>query len=170
MSIVPLRGHRAALPIPADACRILRLTDETMLNSVSYCLRRCKNGTEIMLTVRIDRRKALSWNVSAMTGHWPRSFTEARQWIEAYAGRYGHEVIETLPPNRKKRAPKEDRAVLNSGGCREAWLSADYPDLYAEACLRCRHPGGFCSQDGYCHYGDCDMEMMPLQAEQAEVE
>lgn len=39
---------------------------------------------------------------------------------------------------------------------KESWLRSDDPKKFAIAACRCQHPGGFCIQDGHCHYGgDC---------------
>ena len=38
----------------------------------------------------------------------------------------------------------------------EQWLVSEDHERYAEAALRCQHPGGYCTSDGYCHYdGTC---------------
>lgn len=37
------------------------------------------------------------------------------------------------------------------GAPRESWLRSEDPEKFAEAMMRCKHPGGFCAQDGFCH-------------------
>lgn len=38
----------------------------------------------------------------------------------------------------------------------EAWLSSDVPERFAEAAIKCQHAGGFCMDDGFCHFdGQC---------------
>ena len=37
----------------------------------------------------------------------------------------------------------------------ENWLKSEDNEKWAEAMMKCKHPAGFCGQDGYCHYGDC---------------
>ena len=37
----------------------------------------------------------------------------------------------------------------------EAWLRSEDPEKFAEAAILCQHAGGFCIQDGYCHYAGC---------------
>lgn len=39
---------------------------------------------------------------------------------------------------------------------RASWLSSDDPARFADAMMKCRHPGGYCAADGRCHLaGDC---------------
>lgn len=45
---------------------------------------------------------------------------------------------------------------MNKGPAREEWLKSEDPDEYAAAMVLCQHAGGYCSQDGFCHFeGSC---------------
>jgi len=143
-----------------------------------FRLRRRRKGTEVWLTTTPAMRHErdgttvvvpFEMNLSADRDEWPPTFEAARKWVKAYAAGHGL-VLEEIVPERQ-RYPKpspEDRRLLKEGGCKEEWLGSDVPELWAEAMCRCRHPGGFCGQDGFCHYGDCRMamrqeaEVMPL--------
>jgi hypothetical protein len=35
---------------------------------------------------------------------------------------------------------------------RESWLRSDDSDKFAEAAVKCQHAGGFCLDDGFCHF------------------
>jgi hypothetical protein len=111
-----------------------------------------------MFTVPVNDQCAFSWNVTTQLNLNHRTFAEARRWVHAYAAGYGRKVEEVVKP-RKKSPTGNDAKVFRAGGCKEQWLSSDIPDLWAEAMVRCQHPGGHCGQDGFCHYGDCKMEM-----------
>jgi hypothetical protein len=86
--------------------------------------------------------------------------------VQAYAAGHGL-VLEEIVRERpcRPRGSREDRQFLKDGGCKEEWLESDVPELWAEAMCRCRHPGGFYGQDGFCHYGDCSMAMRQRQEE-----
>lgn len=160
--VLLMRRPRRPFPIPVDACRILNLTGSDFVHQpVSYALRRRRDGVHIMFSVVIGPRMAFSWTVGADKGL--RSFDEARAWVRAYAARYGN-AVEEIVKERTPRPKGADAKLLKAGGCAEAWLSHDNPVLWAEAMVRCRHPAGYCGQDGYCHYGDCDMAMSPEAA------
>lgn len=127
-----------------------------------YTLRTRRCGVEVGLVAPVR------WSTGQETGHWinlsylsdiyPRNFAAARQWVRAWADRHGMQLEEKAKP-RYPSASRDDNAVFLAGGCREAWLSSDVPKLWAEAVVRCQHAGAYCGQDGFCHYGDCDMQM-----------
>jgi hypothetical protein len=152
---------RQPMPIPASACRIIGsmgINAPDTIGRVQYTLRTRKRGVEIMFKASASGAQAFTWNVSAMLDVWPENFAEARQWVAAYAAGYGQTVQEITKP-RDPQPTGDDRKVFKAGGCREWWLRSDVPKLFGEATFRCQHAGGFCMQDGYCHFGTCDMEM-----------
>lgn len=163
MHDIRLARRRQPIPIPASATKIIGMlggdsaVPGTMVN-VKFRLRRIKAGVEVFLSV-----PGFSWNLSHMEGRWLASFAEARAWVAAYAARYG-QTFDEVVRERQKAATGDDRKFLKAGGCREAWLASDVPELWAEAQVRCQHAGAFCGQDGYCHLGGCDMEMNPDEA------
>lgn len=129
---------------------------------MTFRLKTRRRGVEMWLVTQ-DVNK-FSWNLSAHENVWPANFTEARAYIARYAARYGQDILEAEPDRpRMKRATGDDARLLKAGGCREAWLDSDVPALWSEAMMRCGHAGGYCGQDGHCHYGNCDMEMRPMQ-------
>lgn len=127
-----------------------------------FSLRTRRKGVEVWLLAPIvwpdGQQTWRGLNLSATCGIWPSDFTAARQWVRAWADRHGMR-LEEKERKRYPRASRRDNAVFLAGGCCEAWLSSDVPKLWAEAVVRCQHAGGYCGQDGFCHYGDCDMEM-----------
>lgn len=132
-----------------------------------FSLRTRRRGVEVRLLAPIrwstGQQTWSGLNLSVTHDVWPEDFAAARQWVQAWADRHGM----TLEEKKKDRYPnpsREDNEVFKVGGCREAWLSSDVPKLWAEAMVRCQHAGGHCGQDGFCHYGDCNMEMMPIPA------
>lgn len=152
-----LARRRQPIPIPASATKIIGLMagDDaipgTMID-VRFRLKRLKKGVEVFLSV-----PGFSWNLSYTENRWPASFAEAREWVSAYAARYG-QIFEEAVKDRAKVPTGNDRKLLKAGGCRESWLASDVPALFGEAAVRCHHAGAYCMQDGYCHLGDCDME------------
>src|SRR5262249_23082496 len=106
-------------------------------------------------------------NLSILTGIFPKNFTAARQWVIAWADRHGMS-LEEKGKKRYPRASHQDNAIFKAGDCRESWLSSDVPKLWAEAMVRCQHPAGYCGGDGFCHYGDCAMQMCPKHEPEAE--
>ena len=157
---------RVPLPIPADATRIIGdLGGKIQRHApATFSLRRrfVRGGVEVRLHI-----PGFTWSLSGMVDHYPASFDDARQWVAAYGARHG-QIITEEPSSRPRevRPAGEDAKLLRAGGCREAWLRSDTPKLWAEATARCKHPGQFCGTDGFCHYGNCDMEMDPLPPEQ----
>lgn len=153
---------RRPLPIPGSACRILgdSIYDGFSAGKYTFALRTRRGlGVEIMMHVPENPHLGFSWNLSTMLEKWPANFREAREWVHAYAAGFGQEVEERVrrPWPRMKG---EDRKLFKSGGCNEAWLASEVPELFAEAAVRCRHAGGYCMSDGFCHYGTCDMKMV----------
>lgn len=161
--------RRKRIPLPASALSVSGALGLPLPETFTHFrLRRRKRGTEVWIIgpayAPSSTGKMLSMpfslNLSAMLDVWPASFPEARKWVAAYAAGHG-QVLEEECKDRGPRPAPEDRRVLRAGGCREAWLSSDVPELWAEAMVRCKHAGGYCGQDGFCHYGSCDMEMLP---------
>jgi hypothetical protein len=104
-------------------------------------------------------------NLSAVKGIFPDSEEGARKWLKTFAEGHGLHLTERLKV--KKHIPRGNREQyrdLKAGVVKEEWLASDVPALWAEAMVRCQHPGGHCGQDGFCHYGDCNMQMMPEKA------
>lgn len=155
-----LRRARKKIPfrLPDSAVSVLGDIPEPN-GSVTFRLRRVKEGAEIWLSTPMNHG-VFSWSVSHVEKVWPADFDAAREWVAAYAARHGQILEEEIKP-RMKRPIGDDRKLWKAGGCREAWLASDIPDLYAAAAVRCQHMGGFCMYDGYCHFGNCDMEMTP---------
>ncbi|MGV8865201.1 MAG: hypothetical protein ACOH2T_29195 [Pseudomonas sp.] len=157
---IRLARRRQPIPIPACATKIIGMlggdsaVPGTMVN-VKFRLRRIKASVEVFLCV-----PGFSWSLSHMENRWPSSFVEARAWVAAYGAGYG-QTFDEVVKERQKAATGDDRKLLKAGGCREAWLSSDVPALWAGAQVRCQHAGAYCGQDGYCHFGTCDMEMNP---------
>lgn len=129
-----------------------------------YTLRTRRFGVEVGLVAPVR------WSTGEETGHWlnlshltgvfPSDFAAARQWVTAWADRHGMDLEERVKRRDPRPSPAENKLFL-AGGCREEWLSSDVPKLWAEAVTRCQHAGGYCGQDGFCHYGDCAMVMRP---------
>ena len=156
-NVVALRRKKRPIPLPADACRVISDLGGSVPDAwnVRYSLRRCKDGTRVTLSI-----PGFVWNLSSYENHYPPSFAEARLWVAQYLGRYGQEAIEAEPNRpRAKRPSGTDRKVLETGGCLESWLMSDTPRLFGEAMVRCKHAGGYCGEDGFCHYENCDMTM-----------
>lgn len=154
-----LKRQRRPFPIPDSACTIINATGRDFVQyEVQFSLRRSGRGTDVMFIVPAGPLKSFTWNVSYLVEHPLSSFAEARRWAHAYAAGYGQTVVEVVK-QRRRPVPGPEGKALRAGACREAWLDSDTPELWAEAMMRCQHPGGYCGADGYCHYGDCDMEM-----------
>lgn len=157
-NVIRLQRRRQPIPLPASACRVisdlgLPLPDRAW--AVRYSLKRKRRGTVVWLSI-----PGFVWNLSHCEDHYPASFSDARTWVAQYLSRYGQEAIEAEPTRpRAKRPSGTDRKVLETGGCLESWLMSDTPRLFGEAMVRCKHAGGYCGQDGFCHYENCDMTM-----------
>ena len=121
-----------------------------------FALRRRRRGAEVWLISDTGLRV----NLSMRLDEYPRDFAAARVWVRQLEIRHGLHLDEE-PSKRidRIRMAPEDRALYRAGRAAERWLTSDDPRLYAEAMMRCKHPAGFCSADGYCHLGACDMEM-----------
>ncbi len=157
MGVTKFRSlKRKPLPVPEIVTRIWAdgLYEPNEFSEVRFSLRTKKKGTLIYL-----HRGNQQWSLNAATGFWPKNFQAARKYVHQIAASHGYEPFTEIVKERTKRPNGRDAALLKSGGCRETWLSSDVPSIFAEACMRCQHPGGYCMQDGFCHYGDCDMEM-----------
>lgn len=126
---------------------------------VRFNMRRRRNQVELWFHAQSTREMSFSWNVTKQAGATLKTFAEARLWASAYAARYGQTVTE-IKEERIRRAVGADRKMFKAGRCLEAWLSSDVPELAAEAMMRCKHAAGFCWQDGFCHRGTCDMDMI----------
>lgn len=156
-----LARKRKPVPIPATATRIIGAMGGSIGSTeygITFRLRTLRRGVEMWMSI-----PGFSWSLSESEGVWPASFKEARKWLQAYAARFGQTFEETFP-DRYPRPSGADRLLMKAGGCREAWLRSDVPALFGEAAVRCHHAGGYCMADGYCHFGDCDMEMDPQPA------
>ena len=154
--IRPFRRKRQPFPIPEIACVIIGAMggDLPARYGARFSLRRRKAGVEVMFNV-----PGFTWNVTHLEGVTLPNFAAARAWVHAYAARFGQTVVEVVNPRTARPAGKAAKA-LKAGECHEAWLASDIPALWAEAMVRCQHPAGFCGEDGYCHYGDCAMQML----------
>lgn len=149
MGIKSLRGPCRQLPIPKSATRILGQFGLEVPNGygASFSLRRSKNGPRATLHV-----EGFSWCLRLPEN--VKSFSAAREYITAYGLRYGQQISERRKP-KSPRGAERDYERLRSGHIQEDWLKSDVPALYAAAMLRCKHPAGYCSEDGFCHYEDC---------------
>ncbi len=91
--VIPFKSPtRRVLPMPQSAVAamdIFGLDGPTLADQLFFTLTRRKEGTEIGL-----KMGRLWWNLSSMTGTYPRTFKESREWIAGYARCYGHEAIE----------------------------------------------------------------------------
>lgn len=99
------------------------------------------------------------WSLNEAVGKWPETFQEARLLVQQIAASHGYQPFKEIVKDRMKRSTGDDGKAFKAGECREEWLSSDVPELWAEAMTRCQHAGGYCGQDGFCHYGDCNMTM-----------
>lgn len=99
-----------------------------------------------------------TWSASAQEHILPPDFKSAREWVKAYGVKHNQTITERIK-EREKQPKGIDRILFKSGTCHERWLESDVPKLFAEAAIRCQHAGAYCMQDGFCHYGDCDMVM-----------
>jgi len=147
---------RKPLPRPAMMTRMygaLGLSAPSEFTPVRYRLERRRRYALIYL-----HQGNQMWSLNDAIGRNPKTYAEARKLVQQIAATHGYPPLEEITKDRKKVAPLEDRRLLKAGVCKESWLSSDYPELWAEAMMRCQHPGGHCGQDGYCHMGDCDME------------
>lgn len=140
MTVTPMKRKRKPLPIPETACRMFGFSKPDTWDA-RFSLRRSKRGVIITLIV-----PGFSWDLSHLEGRYPANFAEARQFVKQYGLRYG-QVIEEVAKPKRWRLPK--------GPVDESWLESENPQKFAEAMLVCEHAGGYCGQDGYCHYGDC---------------
>jgi len=167
-----LRKARKPKPIPLPRSAMMvaaSLGLSVPATFTHFRLRRRRKGTEVWLTTTPAMRHErdgttvvvpFEMNLSAERGEWPQGFAAARKWVHAYAAGHGLVLEEIVPERHRYPKPsREDRRILKEGGCKEDWLESDVPELWAEAMCRCQHPGGFCGQDGFCHYGDCRMTM-----------
>jgi hypothetical protein len=93
VSVVTLQRPRKPLPKPAamvEACEIFGIPMPAPWESVGFTLSRSGHGTIIGLC-----QGGHWWNLSALEGEfYPPSFKAARQWIAAYAARYGTDLRE----------------------------------------------------------------------------
>lgn len=147
---------RKPLPWPVEFGRVWSTLGLQVRHSDDmpwFKLKRRRQGVEVWLTNGL-----LSVNLSNVTRVWPSTFKEARRWVAAWLAGYGRTATEATKKPRAKVHIVERRLAC-AGTCREAWLSSEDPTLFAEAMMRCQHPGAFCASDGFCHYGDCNMEM-----------
>jgi|GEM_PF-6539735 len=137
-----LERPRRPLPIPETACRIFGFSAPDTWGA-RFSLRRSKRGVIITLIV-----PGFSWDLSHLEGRYPANFAEARKFVKQYGLRYGQTIEEVLRPKQRRwREPK--------GPAQESWLESENPKEFAEAIMVCEHAGGYCGQDGYCHYGGC---------------
>ena len=145
------------MPIPAVVTRIVGpMPPVSEFAPVRFSLRKTGKPRK---TVIYLHKGPHSWSLSAAINQYPKTFTEARILVRQVAASHGYEPFQEIIKPRMPRAHGEDRRILREGGCREAWLRSDIPELWAEAVVRCEHAGAFCGQDGYCHLGGCRMEM-----------
>lgn len=96
--------------------------------------------------------------ITSIFGITLKNFKQARSWVNAISIRYNLNIQEKI----RKVMPRPkgyDRMLLKQGGCKEAWLSSDIPNLYAEAMMRCHNASGECSYKGFCVFRDCNMIM-----------
>src|SRR6185369_15647322 len=124
---------RVPFPIPESACRVIGafgMNDPMTIGRVTFRLKTTKKGTEIWFNAPTGPAMLFNWNVSAMLDIWPPSFKQARQWVAAYAAGYG-QTVEEIRKDQIKRPAGGDRKLLKAGGCREAWLTSDVPQLFA---------------------------------------
>ena len=165
-NLVQLRA-REPFPLPVhleSRCKIVDLTSRPRVGQpVTFHLRKKRGKTEIQVTWQdpLVPNELISWSLSQQYDYWPNKFEEARKYAVSYFARYGYGAVETgrKVGNRSKRPKGTERDLIKSGKCRESWLSSEVPVLWAEAMVRCQHPAGYCGHDGYCIYGDCDMEL-----------
>lgn len=123
-----------------------------------FKLKTVREGCEVWLLSSDDKRQCHMINYSIMTKTYPKNFADARQWMKAIGSGLGYDLQEIKRP-QYPRAKGEDRKIYKAGGCKESWLDSDVPELWAEACCRCKHLGAYCGQDGFCHLGGCNMIM-----------
>ena len=99
MSVIQLKSpRRQPLPLPKSAIAVMDafgLSGPTLADQLFFTLTRRKRGTEIIL-----KMGRLSWSLSYMTGVYPKSFADAREWVASYGQRYGHDISEV------KRRPR----------------------------------------------------------------
>ena len=162
--VARFKAKRRPFPIPASACEIIGGRVGSTEYGVRFTLKNRRTGTEVWL-----HTGRFSWNLSAMIDAWPKGFSAARVFVHGYAAQHG-QVVTEAPPRRPRspRAVGTDAALLRAGGCREAWLRCDIPSLWAEAMVRCQSPAAECGSKGRCAYGDCNMEMDPVEPEEPE--
>lgn len=160
MGEIPFKARRKKpLPIPWVVTRIYRsgfVPPVSEFTPVKFSLHKIGQPSRTDIRVHMGLQ---SWSLSAALNRYPKTFNEARLVVQQVAASHGYEAFEEIKRVRVPRARGGDRRVLRDGGCREAWLGSVVPELWAEAMVRCKHAGGFCGQDGYCHFGDCNMEM-----------
>ena len=160
--VVSFKAPFRPLPIPKSACRVIGVLsgrDLRAIGAVTFSLKRRRGAVDVLFCMPTETG-AFTWNASLMMAKQFASFAEARAWVAEYAAQHGQEIEEKKKP-QMARPRGEDAKLLRSGGCAERWLASDVPTLWAEAMVRCKHPAGYCGSDGYCHYGDCDMLMVP---------
>lgn len=164
MSVQPFKARRRRpLPMPvlvtkiiSDAGPIFGFSAPSEFDTVSFSLRKAGRPSKTVIYLHCA---AQMWSLSAAIDRYPKTFSDARILVQQIAAKHGHEPLEEITKPRMPQARGDDRRTLKDGGCLEAWLSSDIPELWAESMMRCQHPGGFCGQDGFCYYGDCDMKL-----------
>lgn len=148
---------RKPLPMPSIVTKVYGsglASPPCEFDEVTFSLKRSKRGAVIYL-----HQSSQTWNLNYAIDKWPATFDEARKLVATVAATHGWPDFKEVTKKRDPLPRGADRRNLADGKCSEAWLRSDIPKLFAEAALRCQHAGGYCIQDGFCHYGDCDMEM-----------
>lgn len=160
MGKIPFKARRRKpLPVPAVVTRIYGsglIPPVSEFAPIRFSLKKTGRPPK---TVIYLHKGAQMWSLSAAISRYPKTFQQARLLVQQVASSHGYEPFEEVVKPRVPRARGEDRRIFREGGCREAWLKSDIPELWAEAVSRCKHSGGYCGQDGFCHLGGCCMEM-----------
>ena len=149
--------RRKPLPMPAIVTKIYGAgiaAAPSEFSEVTFSLRRSKSGPLIYL-----HSENQYWCINSVINRQPANYADARLIVAQLAATHGHPPFSELVQERQKRPTRAASALFKKGECKEEWLKSDIPALWAEAMVRCQHPAGYCGQDGYCHYGDCDMQM-----------
>ena len=149
--------RRKPLPMPAVVTKIYQsgfASAPSSFSEVTFSLRQSKAGPLIYL--HADNQQ---WCINSVISRQPKNYEDARLLVKQLAATHGHPPFAERVKPRQKRPKGEASALFKRGECKEEWLSSDIPALWAEAMVRCQHPAGYCGRDGYCHYGDCNMQM-----------
>ncbi len=163
-NILPYKAKkRKPLPRPAIVTKIydLGLVDTgpaDQMSEIRFSLSKRNGRTNVTIHKGTGELRE-AWSLSLATGVYPKTYPEAREYVARVALSHGYDPFPEIKKKQPPRGANADYKLLKEGGCKEEWLNSDVPAMWGEAAFRCQHPGRHCTEDGFCHYRDCDMQM-----------